>query len=132
MQLLDKGTKYSAPVPVYKDKVYTVGFRARKSKEQQSSYSMVAELDFEGCSHFDLIKLATKSVIISLQARFRTQFSESGNPLDKVGEWERKWNVKEEIVNVERAKATPFQRAATALGQLSDEEKAELLKLLKQ
>lgn len=119
--------KVELPIDTTKDKVRTIHRTVKVDKHATSKYECTLELNFEGCKHHDLLKLATETVWIRIQSRFRKKFAGGGDPMKSAGDWERSWNVKDEILNAERATVDPVTKADNALTSLPAD---ELLKIM--
>ena len=108
-----------------KEKVVTVDYVVKATADSPEKILIETELDFSDCTTTDLTRLATKHVVIWLQREFRNA---DGKTQGDAARWERKVNVKTELVAAERKTADPMAKANAALAKLSDEERAELLK----
>jgi hypothetical protein len=135
MQSHEVKEKLTLEADTTKENVRTVHRTMKTNRDANIKYSATMQLDFEGCQRQDLIKIATESVVIKIQSRFRSAYPK-GFVLTKeeAAKWERVWKVKEEIVNAERAKISPFARAVGALASMDEADRrafleAELAKL---
>lgn len=131
MQSFDVKQKVTLEQDTTKEKVRTIHRTVRVSRDAAIKFSVKADLDFSDCTFHDLMRLASEAVWIKIQSRFRAANSE-GFVLtaDNAKQWERTWDVKKEIIDAERAKATPASKAAAALAAMPAEERKALLEAM--
>ena len=83
------------------------------------------EFDFKNCTKADLYELASRSVLIA----YRPQFKKLGESELEKAQVQR-IDVGEFVKNGMRKTKSKVEKASTIVGQMTESEKAELLKLL--
>lgn len=97
---------------------------AEESKVVNYEFPETLEALTEKFGESAVLEAATANFIISIQALARRHFDKSDAEIQTLVD---EWNPNERASAV---KQTPFQKAQSQLGKLSDEERAELLRRL--
>ena len=127
MQLISKDDKRTTTKRMLKDSsTLSCNFTVKMSEDTDAPRYLLEGVmfDFKGFGLANLHMLAARSLIIMVQAMAR------GMTRDEIQGLERVFVVKD-MLDGTRAKATPIQKARTALVNLSDAEKKELIATLK-
>lgn len=92
-------------------------------------FELELTLDFNGLDLSEILDIAAGAVWINIQRQFRDA-AKANNGKVRAEEWERTWNVKEEIVAKARRPADPVSSALKQADKMTDEQIANMVAAL--
>lgn len=129
LEIVDPATGWTAGDDVVAENHIVTDFSVAPAKGDTRYIVRRCRLDFADMDRGQLMTLAAKSVVISIQRMFRTSFATNRDNATNPATWAQ-FNVWTDIVNAERAAVDPFARAKSAVTKLTAEQRAELARML--
>ena len=124
MKEVKKGESHATSTKVDGEKVLIR--HVTLNKPSRTSFELSWTFDFAGVSTEQLKELAAKGLVIAARPKFKKEKERA-----KLKEWDNKTFTVKEMLGKAKRKVDKVTKAKVALSTLSDEEKAELLKMLK-
>lgn len=129
LKTLAKDEKFSGSTVIdAEDQSALVTYTVRADKDGVRSIVDGVQFDFSRCSEKDILALATKSLVITMQSRYRTMADKMAR--DKPETWAKVWDVKGSFVDVSRARKSGLDKAMGIVDKMTEEEKQALIKQL--
>ncbi len=129
MKRLAKADDIVRMTPVLKDKVQSLTVVVKTHEDATDRFVLEnVQLDFSTCTTVDLIRYATRGVVIAIQTKFREKYFDKekgpvGNPMKTPELFDKVWNVKEDIIAAERVKKSDFDKASDFMAKLTPEQR---------
>lgn len=108
-------------------------FATKPSKHSPDRFGFNTVLDFGGCSDDEILALAAKTVVISVQRNFRETFAENSDAAVEASQWDRV-DVKSDVIDIQRGPRGPIDRKRQTLSnmrRLSGDDMADVIAQLK-
>lgn len=130
MKKLEKGAELPRLSTAVDAQKVTTGFYVKLDKHDDVTYLIEnVTFDFTGCSADEILELAARSAKVWYQGKWRSKSVTNAERVSPA-KWERTVDVKQEMLEAERAPVDPFTAVMRGIGKLTDAQKAAVKEAL--